>query len=200
MIDSDEIKKYLPYYLNDSAKENLYEALKQFPENIDKRLFAYREEDFVFQGDGIKDLLIVNLPKEDVVKANCIVLSNTCDIDQRNKRMFTSSVCYTPLINLNKYVARLRADKYNENKISRFVKSIKKQQVTQIFYLSCPPNLKEEYFVFLDKIVSCDNDYIDRSELNKIRLFTLSNYGFYVFLVKLSMHLTRIRENIDRDQ
>jgi hypothetical protein len=29
-------------------------------------------------------------------------------------------------------------------------------------------------------------------------LFTLSNFGFYLYLLKLSIHFTRIQEKIDR--
>ncbi len=60
------------------------------------------------------------------------------------------------------------------------------------------PNL-EESLVFLDRIWNLDNNYIDRSSLNKSRLFTLSNTGFYIFLTKLSIHFSRIRERVDRD-
>jgi len=36
-------------------------------------------------------------------------------------------------------------------------------------------------------------------ELLRNRLFTLSDYGFYLFLFKLSLHLTRIREGVSRN-
>ena len=51
----------------------------------------------------------------------------------------------------------------------------------------------------LDRINNCDAQAVDLSELVKTRLFTLSDYGFYLFLYKLSLHLTRIREGIARN-
>ena len=46
---------------------------------------------------------------------------------------------------------------------------------------------------------NCDLQSLDVVELTQNRLFTLSDYGFYVFLFKISIHLTRIRENIQRN-
>lgn len=35
-------------------------------------------------------------------------------------------------------------------------------------------------------------------QIKQKKIFTLSNYGFYMFLVKLSIHFTRVREGVDR--
>jgi len=40
MIEFDEIKKYLPKYLSQEATEKLFQDLKDFPENIHKRLYG----------------------------------------------------------------------------------------------------------------------------------------------------------------
>ena len=68
--------------------------------------------------------------------------------------------------------------------------------VTHVVYL--PKNSKMQYdaIVRLDKICSVDRRKIS----NKNRLFTLSDYGLYLFLLKLSIHFTRIRERIDRNE
>ncbi len=82
--------------------------------------------------------------------------------------------------------------------IKQHINTIKRQRITQIFYLPKGKHLQEESIVFLDRINSCDNRIISSEKINDIRLFTLSNYGHYIFLVKLSMHFTRIYENVDR--
>lgn len=52
--------------------------------------------------------------------------------------------------------------------------------------------------MFFDRINNCDNDAMPRNDLDSRRLYSLSNYGLYLFLFKLSVHLTRIREGVDR--
>lgn len=78
----EDFKQYLPKYLSAAATENLLAELKQFPGNIDQRIYTSRlqGEPTVFQGDGLAALPITNLPDERVGKAKVMVLSNTCDI------------------------------------------------------------------------------------------------------------------------
>ena len=53
-------------------------------------------------------------------------------------------------------------------------------------------------YLFLDRINNCPIEAVSKEDIDKKRLFTLSNYGFYMFLVKLSIHFTRVREEVDR--
>ena len=99
---------------------------------------------------------------------------------------------------LNSFVNLLAESKIEREKIGHYVNSIKKQYITQIFYLPQGGSLEEEFIVFLDKINSCGDEYIERKKVEDLRLFSLSNYGLYVFIVKLSIHLMRFQEGIDR--
>ena len=64
MISFEEIQKYLPKYLSQTAEQKLFGELEQFPDNIDKRFYTYllKEEVIIYQGDGFKDVMIINLP------------------------------------------------------------------------------------------------------------------------------------------
>jgi hypothetical protein len=75
--------------------------------------------------------------------------------------------------------------------------AIKNQDITQIFYLPSSLNI-EESIVFLDRINNSSNNFIDRSSLKETRTFTLSNLGFYLLLLKLSISFTRIAEKVNR--
>lgn len=201
MIDLEEIKLYLPKYLSAESEQNLFKNLKSFPENIDSRMYSTMllDDQIIYQGDGLEELLIINLPDSRIGKAKAMVLSNTCDIDINNVRFFSSSICYAPIFNLQKYIDKLQARKAaSAEKIYQFVQSLKKQRISQIFYLPKEGKLNSDSFIFFDKINSCDNSVIDRRELSDRRLFSLSNYGLYLFLFKLSIHFSRIREGIDR--
>jgi len=201
MIDLEDIKAYLPKYLSTDSQKDLFKQLKDFPENIDKRLFTLKlaEQKVIFQGDGINDLLMINLPDERIRRAKGMVISNTCDIDLYNERMFPSNICYAPIFSLRKYKKIIESEGiYTADKLNDHISSIKKQRVSQIFYL---PEIHEnlsESIVFLDRIISCNNETIEREGITERRVFTLSDYGLYLFLFKLSVHFTRIQERVER--
>ncbi len=201
MMDFEELKLYLPKYLSTASDQKLFEDLKSFPENIDDRIFSnlVMNENIVYQGDGFEDFLVINLPDPKIEKAKVVIFSNTCDIDIANERIYSSSICYAPIINLEKYVEKLYARNFDPQRITQFVQSVKKQMISTVFYLPVCEKLSYDSFVFLDKINSCSGTSIPRLDLNNKRLFTLSNYGLYLFLFKLSVHFSRIREGIDRN-
>ncbi len=201
MIEFDEIKKYLPKYLSESSEHNLFDNLRDFPQNIDTRLYASRNLDdkIIYQGDGVEGFLIINLPDRTTKEAKVVILSNTCDIDISNVRLYSSSICYSPILNLDKYVQKLESkSSASVDRINQFKESVRKQRISQIFFLPKGGKLLSDSFVFFDKINNCDTNSIKRETLKERRLFTLSNYGFYLFLFKLSIHFTRIREEVDR--
>ncbi len=202
MLSLEEIKIYLPKYLSPESEEDLFDQLKQFPENIDDRLYTdyFLEPEVIYQGDGIEGLLVVNLPDAQIRSTRAMILSNTCDVDEHNKRLFPSSLVYAPIFNLDKYEKGLIASEIlkDEEQIRNHIHAIKKQRITQIFYLPIGGALENESIVFLDRLNSCDNSFLTGKRIKDIRLFTLSNYGLYLFIFKLSVHFTRITEGIDR--
>lgn len=201
MIDLEDIRLYLPKYLSPDNEEKLLKDLIDFPENIDSRMYEFydKQESIIYQGDCLNDMLIINLPDTKIKKSKAVILSNTCDIDKENKRKFNSNILYTPIIDLDKYRELLIANKkYKEETINSHLDEIKKQKITQIFYLPPSSDIPEERIIFFDRICSCDSRYIDRDNVSAIRLFSLSQYGFYLFLYKLSIHFTRIHEGVDR--
>ncbi|MCX8481216.1 MAG: hypothetical protein ORN58_04775 [Sediminibacterium sp.] len=198
-MNFDDFKLYLPKYLSSESDKELFNCLKDFPCNIDKRLYSSKlfNEEILYQGDGIKDLLVINLPDNKIDMKNCMLLSNTCDIDLINKRFFPSQIIYAPIFNLNKYNEILSKSSKTQQQINEHILAIKKQSVTQIFYLPKNGSI-DESIVFLDRINNICNTSISRKKIIEQRLFTLSNYGLYLFLFKLSIHFTRIQEKIDR--
>jgi len=200
MIDFDEIKKYLPKYLSQEATEKLFQDLKDFPENIHKRLYGdiLENENDIFQGDGIIDLPIVNLPDETVKNGRAIIVSNTCDISSDNKRILFPRIAYCPILKLSRFIEILKKREISDERITQLINTIKKQEISSVFYLPQGNQLEEEYIAILENINNCDVKVIQKEEVIKRRLFSLSNYGFYLFLFKLSIHFTRIREAVER--
>ena len=188
MITEDELKKYLPKYLSEENYKTLLAELKSFPYNIDGRMYtSMLDKNVIFQGDGLKKMPIIDLAniERGVKKVSCLILSNTCDMDLSNSRMFPASIMYAPIINLTTYISVLQKQGINSNKI------------TQIIFLPANSQM-EDSIVFLDKIYHVDNRFINRDTLEDQRLFSLSDYGFYMLIFKLSIHFSRIQEKVNR--
>jgi hypothetical protein len=199
----EDFKTYLPKYLSEGAQSNLFAELRQFPENIDTRLYTLRlrDEPTLFQGDGLADLWVADLPSQRIEKARVMVLSNTGDIAPENKRLLGPRLLYCPVISFPKYESFIRAQ---QNLPAGFdpgghLNAIRKQHNSSMFYLPKNDKLGEEAIAMLDRINNCDAQSVALEGLMSNRLFTLSDYGFYLFLFKLSLHLTRIREGVSRN-
>ncbi len=196
-----DIEKYLPKYLSQSEQSKLFEELKQFPDNIHKRLYSsQRDPDaIIFQGDGLASLPFVELPSTDVIYPMVMIVSNTCDIFPDHSRAIPSSIVYCPLIRLEAYRESLLKNRPKEtDRIEAHIASLKKQECSSMFYLPPGLRLKEERIALFDRVVHHRADALDFPDLVKNRLFTLSDYGFYLFLFKLSIHFTRLREGVVR--
>ena len=199
----EDLKTYLPKYLSDDAQKNLFADLSQFPGNIDGRLYTMRllNEMTIFQGDGLASLWVADLPNEKIGKARVMVLSNTCDIAPDNKCLLGPRILYCPIISFPKYenLIRAQANGLPDFNPSGHCDAIRRQHNSSMFYLPKNDKLGEDAIAMLDRINNCDAQAVDLRDLVTNRLFTLSDYGFYLFLFKLSLHLTRIREGVSRN-
>ena len=68
------------------------------------------DKNVIFQGDGLKKMPIIDLVniERGVKNVSCLILSNTCDMDLSNSRMFPASIMYAPIINLTTYISVLQ--------------------------------------------------------------------------------------------
>lgn len=199
MTSFEDIKKHLPQYLSDSDAKQLFSALKDFPNNIDERFYSNYslDDNILYQGDCLKDIPTFNLPDIRTKLSQSMAISNTCDIDLNNKRLWNTRILFSQIILLEKLEKALY-QKFSEDRISNYISSLKKQQITNAFYLPKSKNL-DEAIVFFDYTNSFDINFVDRESLKVKRLVSLSNYGFYILLLKLSIHFTRIQEKVQRN-
>jgi len=58
---------------------------------------------------------------------------------------------------------------------------------------------KEEYLVQLDRIFSIPSSIELQGQLVQNRLFSLGQVCHYLFLLKLSMHFSRVQEAVHRE-
>ncbi len=127
-----------------------------------------------------------------------MLLSNTCDMDINNKRLYPCRIMYAPILNLDKYIKSLKDKGISETRIISHVTDIKRQLISQIMYLPTKSIFDHDSIVMFDRGMSIALSPKNIAEMLSSRMFTLSNYGFYLFLLKISYHFTRIQENVDR--
>ena len=201
-MNLDDISKYLPQYLSDENQKELFLQLKDFPNNY-HNIFAPSTNfnNGIIQSDVVENIPFINLPNTEIKKAKVLVLSNSCDIEPTNKRHIPPSVSYVPIISLTKLKALFESQNKNDEQISNIINDIKKQNITSMFYLPKGANLDEDCVALFDKTLHCKrDDFFNLAKKDdRKKLVSLGNYGFYIFLIKLSIHFTRIHEGIDRD-
>jgi hypothetical protein len=141
--------------------------------------------------------LVVNFPDTKVGQAQVMLLSNTCDVSPDNKRFFPSSLSYVPIFSLDRYLEVLRK-RYEPERVNSHERDIRNQLITQIFFLPKSGKLFADSLVFLDRTQFASSDSVDRTRLTDRRLYTLNDFGAWLFALKLSIHFCRFRDKVDR--
>lgn len=210
----DNFELLLPNYLTSDEKDRLKEALEQFSKNRqgqddDKKLdysnFVTKIDcDLFKQSDVVLEIRYPHLNQEtyefEKYYTNAIILSNTCDISSENNHTLNKKQCVlAPVIELSNYIDILKENvNYSEARLDSFLFELKFQRITNLFYIS--ENGGKEYIALLDKVFWFPteelNSYLD--EINTNKLFSLTHFGYYLFLLKLTFHFSRFPESLDR--
>ena len=195
-ITSESIKDQIPYYLSQRAKENLATALDRFPRQINYYTDLYKEE--FLQGDCWTSVEILRFEDGTKKLIKALLLSNSCDVAPENKRDLPTKLSFASMVKLERYVNLLKNAGLDQKQIATKVIAIKEQKVTSLVYFPKGAALEEDYIALLDDIHTVPSQaFINRNE--KIKVFALSNVGFYLFVLKLSVHFCRLHEEVVRD-
>lgn len=217
---SEFIKTYLPKYLSPELQEKLFDLIKlEFPssKNPEAIYAVLPDRSIYYQGDGITEMLFPGLNQKlqsfDILNFDAIIISNTCDIEGTlNKRKFVDNrVVFSAIFKVRDYIDQLKEDGRSDNEIQSFLTSLRNNEISNLFYLPAMAKENEvkieERFVQFDLTTSHSLDYFSNSSIfNKEyypigdRLFSFSNYGFYLFIVKLSIHYCCFRERVFRNE
>jgi len=197
---TEALEKYLPYYLSGDKKESLRQALRDFRDAKDVQFYQLDPEtqEQILQGDVWKhfSLFVYHTGERKEVKG--IVLSNTCDVAGENPRDLPVKLNFAPIIKLNNFIEMLQKAGVKPGVIDSKIDSIRRQQITNIFYLpSCNESGFEEAIVPLDDLHSVPVEQLRQSGTFE-KLKSLSMFGFYLFTFKLSIHFCRLHEGVDR--
>jgi hypothetical protein len=198
-ISLEDFKTYLPSHLSAEGKEELFKRLKDFP--LDRQFYTQHPDvlavDSPMQGDGWRGFVAIEFHTLARKIVSGIVLSNSCDVDPTNARDLPVRVLFAPLISIAKYIELLSGQAgRSQDDIQNILASVRQQKTTSIFYLPPLPGNDEELMILLDDVHS--HPLADFLQTERSRLFRLNMYGFYLFAFKLSLHLMRLHEGIDR--
>ena len=205
------IRKHLPSYLSAQQKEDLYQELRtSFPLSTDPaKMFTSKTGESTFlQGDGIWELPMTQWDSQEkryvTTYFSASILSNTCDIYPENKRLIDPHVVVAAIFDLEGYLDFLRKRGEDDARIISFLDALKQNKISNLLYLPQRQNLLAESFIQFDFVssfpISVLDKYDNRLRPDGDRFFTFSDYGFYLFLVKLSIHFCRLREGVIRSE
>ncbi|MEQ6343007.1 MAG: hypothetical protein M3A44_15510 [Gammaproteobacteria bacterium] len=106
-------------------------------------------------------------------------------------------ITFAPLVRLKDYTNVLQGKGMAPQKIEDLLNSIRAQRSTSIFYLPKGGALDDEHIALLDDLHTIPSP-VFMQDKHRAKLFTLSQVGFYMFLMKLSIHFCRFHENLAR--
>lgn len=213
MLFGDQFDIHLPSYLTDPDKDRLKSALNQFKNREDIKDIDYRHfykhhgYHYFLQADLLREIRVAEWNEEEAQftkeYTKAIILSNSCDINPNNEQKYNGKEClFAPIIDLNTYFELLEEQEvYSQEQIGNFKESILKQHISNIFYLPKNSVDQREYIVLFDKVFWFPtqelNSYIEN--IKETRILSLDQFGYYLFVLKLSYHLCRLPEEQDRE-
>ena len=191
----DRLNRVLPPYLTSFSREELKKQLRSFP--IGNNYFSYQwtGPESPIQGDGWNGFTEINFRSLELKAVAGVVVSNSCDIDESNISLRKRNILFAPIVKLSDYIDRLKEYSHSISSIKSHISAICAQEKTELFYIP-KSNRTPECLVMLDSISHQPLEAFLNSQ--RERLFRLNEFGFYIFLMKLSIHLTRFGENLDR--
>ncbi|HUX54727.1 MAG TPA: hypothetical protein VMV56_09955 [Williamwhitmania sp.] len=194
-ITADSIQSQIPFYLAQEAKDNLAKALSDFPRSIDYYINLFPET--VLQGDGWNSFVVFDISNGNRKVIRGILLTNSCDVAPENQREFPPLFTFAPIIKLNNYAQKLLDAGISQQQIDSKIVSIKEQKITNLFYLPRGAQLQDDYIALLGDVHTVPKQIFEARE-DRQKLFTLSQVGFYLFVLKLSVHFCRFHEGVAR--
>lgn len=190
----EQVKLFLPKYLTPTQKSDLFAELSKFPDNFN--FYFNPQDDDPLQGDGWRGLVAINFTTLEKRELSGVVLSNSCDISPANSREVDVQVLFAPLMKLSAFGEVLRGAGKDVAQVDSTLYDVRRQRLTSIFYLPALSGVVEESIILLDDVHGHPLD--DFLGCDRQRLFSLNQYAFYLFLMKLSIHFCRFQEGFAR--
>ena len=203
----EKIEAHFPKELSEQKKGRLREGLNQFTStNSSSKVYTdfylTTGYDYFLQGDLINELRypVWDNERKNYEKNyfNVVIISNSCDIDEanQNQRDIPKKVLIAKLFELSDFKEGLIQNEVENTE--NIIRSLKNQEHSNLMYF--PPINGIEYVAFLDELSWITNDELNllKNNIQENRIASLDLFGYYLFMFKLSYHLCRLPEEIDR--
>ncbi|MGD9745027.1 MAG: hypothetical protein AB7I98_00010 [Verrucomicrobiales bacterium] len=144
------------------------------------------------QGDLFHDVPFVRIKSENdhTLKLQvAVVLNNTCDL-QTGRSDFIN---FALAADFSKFKRAIES-RENPEKARGFLDSVKKNVVNEIFFIPPCPVCESGLIVFLNQVTTIPAALYDTNISQKKRFASLSQHGFYLFLIRLTNFFARIEK------
>jgi hypothetical protein len=95
------------------------------------------------------------------------------------------------------YIELLEGAGIPKQSIEDKLEAIRQQRVTSLFYVPAGSGLQNDHIVLLNDIHTMPATAYEEDQ-SRSKVFTLSQTGFWLFILKLSIHFCRFHENLVR--
>lgn len=207
-MNSEEIDELISssHFIDDHFKEQCKQYFKQIPCGLGNWFYSLSIPPATYQGDIVDKFELVyyevvenRLEVRSLKDIPCMLLSHTCDLDLENKTR-EKHVSVAPVLSFEEF-ANFKTSEYSDKGWKDFLDSVKANKITDILYIPGKSPL-DDSVILLDRISSVDPKLLKIKIENgdTKRVLSLSQIGFYFFLIKLTYHFARYedREEIQR--
>lgn len=105
-VDSfDDLKIFFPKYLSEEQQNKLFDELKSFPDNIDKRFYSasLSGKQVVFQGDGFKNVKLANYEQQSFREVKGFLVRFDCIFSLPSSKEFIEKLTSERIFTLINY-------------------------------------------------------------------------------------------------
>mgnify|MGYP001070209283 CR=1 FL=1 len=193
-------REELQVFLSDNLlKENLESVVQELQEmQAGRGMIAANHDESLLQGDVYSGIPWVSRSEGALVESyrRVILISNSCDASPENPRALPLDLTVAPVLKLASYERMLSDGGVSSAALQDTVRAIKRQEKSHVIFIPQGAGVEEDMVALLDKIQSLPYEEFQRNA--PTRLSVMTQRGFWVLLVKLSMHFLRPHEGVAR--
>jgi hypothetical protein len=204
-MNSSELDELIDssHFIDDPIKKKCKEYFKQIHKGLGPWFYSPSIPRNTYQGDIVDKLNVVYYEMENDTQEigvlediPCMLLSHTCDMDFEGKTR-GKHVSVAPVFAFDEF-AKNRPQGYSTKGWQSFLEDLKANRITDILYIPEKKPLEASIILF-DRIFSFNPLVLrDRADRNKTkRILSLSQIGFYFFLIKLTYHFARYEDRTE---
>lgn len=198
MVDLLEVAgQFLPN-LSLEARQTLYNDLKRLSEGHSVALYFESGGEFRLQGDALANAPVLRFTDDgiEVSKGRVMVVSASCDISTENVRTAPVQITIAPMMRVSNWKKLLVDAGVGHAAVDSKLDALRQNKITNALFLPMGGKFDEDQVVLLDYIQYWP---LERFEQEQPSLITsLNSPGHWLLALKLSMHFSRLWEDVSR--